>query len=289
VNDLKDENQLYHEVQRPPLHLRFVILLVALPVMFATLKHVFFNDNFGEFPKKDYLVLVLGLIAGIILPFYYLRSFFEVELKNEVISIRSWPFNRTPVRISLANLHKYRAVSYMAVGFLSMIRRHKVFSGFCTSGVQLEYINRDQIYIGAKTPVKLVEAIDLALNKNIGKQILMNLDRIQPSQLYINSSDLAQFIKDVKRPYLDFVGEIKVKQINGDFVYADDHIKPFAAYFLGMTEVKINCLEESSGDAELKKRVDWCRKDGIRTIADLRRRVVSSDDYINLWQSRIEK
>ena len=287
MQETTEDKAIYRETQRPPFMLRFIVLVVALPVLAATVKHLVLNESFGDFPKRDYFLLIIGILVGFVLPYYYLRSIFTVEVHEDGILVKSWPFLKTPHKIPIFNLSKYKTVSYMAVGFLSRIRRTSVYSGFGTSGVQLEYANRDQIYVGSRTPEKMVEAIDIALNKDIGMHILMNLDRIQPSQMYINSEKLAHFIKDLKKPFLESIGPLPVKKIDDRIVYLGGHTKAFAAYFLGLTEVRIKWVEEDINFDEYKRRIDMCRREGIHTISDLRRRVVTPEDYKELWLAKI--
>lgn len=282
-NETDSEKVLYHEVQKPPISLRLVVLLVSLPIFFATMRFLIFSGNFGHFPQRDYIMVIIGILVGFVLPVYYLRSVYEIELVDESIIIKTWPFNRIPRKIPLHNLYKYRSVSHMAVGFLSRVRQHKVYSGFGTTGVQLEFENRNQIYVGSQRPHKLVEAIDIALNKDVGKNIMMNLDRIQPTQAYINSDELARFIKDIQRPYVDYIGEVPIKKIGDHIVYIDKHTQAFAAYFLGLTEIKVKWANDDIDDAEYLKRASMCRKDGIHTIANLRTRIVSANDFKELW------
>jgi hypothetical protein len=51
-----------------------------------------------------------------------------------------------------------------------------------------------------------------------------------------------------------------------------------------------NCLHFSvSDDVSYLENVEWCRQEGIHTIADLDAREVSKDQYQVLWRDRCEQ
>ena len=120
------------------------------------------------------------------------------------------------------------------------------------------------------------------------KSFMMQLDEIQPSQLFINSEKLSLVMKisDANPRSIEF---IPVKKIGDRVVFVDGHTRAFASFLRGMSEVKVYWEEDELDWDEYEICVDWCRKEGINTIADLKERVIPSKEYQVLWLDRCEK
>jgi hypothetical protein len=118
---------------------------------------------------------------------------------------------------------------------------------------------------------------------------MMKLNEIQPSQLYISSEKLSEVMKtfDPARP--ESIEAIPIKELGNRIVFVDGHTRAYAAFLCNVPEVPVYWEnEELDGDA-YKTCVRWCKKEGIRTIADLKNRVVPQKDYEILWYKRCEK
>lgn len=120
------------------------------------------------------------------------------------------------------------------------------------------------------------------------KLFMMKLGEIQPSQLFINSEKLSLVMKtfDVTPRSIE---PIPVKKIGEQIVFVDGHTRAFAAFLKGMSEVKVYWEEDELDWDEYEVCVDWCKKEGINTIADLKERVIPSKEYQVLWLDRCEK
>jgi len=120
------------------------------------------------------------------------------------------------------------------------------------------------------------------------KSFMMQLDEIQPSQLFINSEKLSLVMKisDANPRSIEF---IPVKKIGDRVVFVDGHTRAFASFLRGMSEVKVYWEEDELDWDEYEICVDWCRKEGINTIADLKERVIPSKEYQVLWLDRCGK
>ncbi|MEM3565977.1 MAG: hypothetical protein QXK18_03785 [Candidatus Bathyarchaeia archaeon] len=82
---------------------------------------------------------------------------------------------------------------------------------------------------------------------------------------------------------------IPIKKLNGDIILVDGHTRDFAAFINGFSEVPVYWeYEELDWDA-YKICVEWCMREGIRTIADLKNRVVTQSAYEKLWYERCER
>jgi hypothetical protein len=57
----------------------------------------------------------------------------------------------------------------------------------------------------------------------------------------------------------------------------------------GISEVRVYWEEDELDWDAYEVCVDWCKKEGINTIADLKERVIPSKEYQVLWLDRCEK
>jgi len=115
---------------------------------------------------------------------------------------------------------------------------------------------------------------------------LMKLKDIQPSQLYISKKKLVKIQQklDVNNP--DSLETIPVKKQGNDIVYSDGHTRAFAAYLLGWEDVRVEWETEDLDWEMYEICVDWCKKAGIFSIADLESRVITHEEYEILWYKR---
>jgi len=123
----------------------------------------------------------------------------------------------------------------------------------------------------------------------MAKGFMMKLEEIQPSQSYISSAKLSEVAKkpDSTTPGL---GEpVLVKKLGNDVVLVDGHTRAFAAFLSGLSEVLVSWEDEELDWDEYEICVQWCKEEGIRTIADLKSRVVSREDYEKLWYRRCDE
>ena len=104
--------------------------------------------------------------------------------------------------------------------------------------------------------------------------IFVKLDQIQPSQLYINQDKLSavQTTTDFSSP--EGVQPIPVKDLGGLLVMTDGHTRAFAAYLAGLTRVSIYDDPDDLDWQAYQICVDWCRGEGIRSVADLAKKRV---------------
>ena len=121
------------------------------------------------------------------------------------------------------------------------------------------------------------------------KVFMMKLSEIQPSQLYICSEKLSEVMKAFNTVDPKMMEPIPVKKLGSDIIFVDGHTRAFAAFLCGFSEVPVYWeYEELDWDA-YKICVEWCRREGIRTIADLKNRVVLQREYEKLWYKRCKR
>ncbi|MBS7632982.1 hypothetical protein KEJ15_05100 [Candidatus Bathyarchaeota archaeon] len=123
----------------------------------------------------------------------------------------------------------------------------------------------------------------------MAKTFMMRLDRLQPSQLFISSAKLAEVMKTFDPDNVASMEPIPIKKLENDIVFVDGHTRAFAAFLHGLSAVPVYWEnEELDWDAYLVC-VGWCKSEGIRTIADLKNRVISQEEYEILWYRRCEE
>ena len=118
------------------------------------------------------------------------------------------------------------------------------------------------------------------------KTFMMKLDKIQPSQLYISSEKLSNVMKNFNANSIE---PIPVKKLGGDIIFVDGHTRAFAAYLHGLKEIPVYWEYEELDWEAYKICVEWCKKEGIYTIADLENRVIPHREYEILWYRRCEE
>jgi hypothetical protein len=121
------------------------------------------------------------------------------------------------------------------------------------------------------------------------KTFMMKLNEIQPSQLYISSEKLSEVMKTFDPTKPELIEPIPIKKLGNKIIFVDGHTRAFAAFLCNIPEIPVYWENEELDWDAYKICVEWCRKEGICTIADLKSRVVSQKDYEILWYRRCEE
>ena len=117
----------------------------------------------------------------------------------------------------------------------------------------------------------------------------MRIDRIQPSQLFISSEKLSQVLKMFIEGSWGSMEPIPIKRLGTDIVFVDGHTRALAAYLQGLQEIPVYWEDEELDWDAYAICVEWCKKEGIQTIADLKDRIASKQDYEVLWLHRCQR
>lgn len=121
------------------------------------------------------------------------------------------------------------------------------------------------------------------------ERFLMSLDKIQPSQLYINREKLARVMEILKSGGKGSLEPIPIKELNGEIVSTDGHTRALAWYLKGNSEVEVE-WEDTDLDWEAYEIcIAWCKKEGILSIADLEDRIIGPSEYQTLWLDRCRR
>jgi hypothetical protein len=118
---------------------------------------------------------------------------------------------------------------------------------------------------------------------------IMKLEQIQPSQLFINSDKLDSLLEDYDRLKPELVEPLPVKKLGNAVVLTDGHTRALAVFLRGASEARAYWDEEELDEEAYRTCVRWCRKEGVRSVPDLKNKVVSAEEYERLWVRRCEK
>jgi hypothetical protein len=118
---------------------------------------------------------------------------------------------------------------------------------------------------------------------------MMKLNEIQPSQLYISSEKLSEVMNTFDPAKPESIEPIPIKELGNRIVFVDGHTRAFAAFLCNVPEVPVYWENEELDWDAYEICVRWCQKKGIRSIADLKNRVVPQKDYEILWYRRCEE
>ncbi|MCY6960233.1 hypothetical protein [Clostridium brassicae] len=123
----------------------------------------------------------------------------------------------------------------------------------------------------------------------MSKEFIMDLNDIQPSQLYINSQKLHNVLKWFKPNEYNSYDAIPIKNLNGKIIFTDGHTRAYASYLKGVQTIKVYWDEDELDWNAYEICVEWCNLEGIKSIYDLKNRVINPDEYKILWIERCEK
>jgi len=114
----------------------------------------------------------------------------------------------------------------------------------------------------------------------------LSIDKIQLSQIYISSAKLAAVMKVFESGMEDDLEPIPIKELDGNLVSTDGHTRLLAWYLQGYKEVECEWEDLEMDWNAYRICIQWCKEEKIDTIADLKDRILSSNDYQVLWLDR---
>lgn len=111
----------------------------------------------------------------------------------------------------------------------------------------------------------------------------MNINKIQPSQLYISESKFKRVWKSFEPKNY---APIPIKELDGEIIFVDGHTRALVAYLKGIREIKVE-WETEEWDWDLYRLcVKWCKEEKIRKISDLKSRIIPEKEYKIQWLKR---
>jgi RimJ/RimL family protein N-acetyltransferase len=117
-------------------------------------------------------------------------------------------------------------------------------------------------------------------------RVYLPLLSLQPSQLYISGAKLRLAAEWFAQGGVAQMDAIPVRLFRGRHLMTDGHTRAVLAYQAGLTQVP--CYWDAD-DLDLKAYaidMQWCEEQGISSVADLASRIVSAQQYEELWRRR---
>ncbi len=114
------------------------------------------------------------------------------------------------------------------------------------------------------------------------------LVELQPSQLWVSSEKLAAVMAGRERLLPADVAPLPVKQLADCLMLTDGHTRAVAAALSGISELTVYWKTDDLDWEAYEECVRWCRDEGIRSVSDLRTRIVPPDEYQRLWYDRCD-
>lgn len=164
----KHSKTLYVERQRyNQFWLWVVILGVASIFWIGFICQVLLGGALGSDPVSTFELIVLFVLIGLGLPYFFYRMSLTTEVKPGEVRVRFWPFHLRPVKIPLHLVRDYELITYNPIadyggwgirwGF-----RGKAYNMSGNEGVQLHFYNKKPMLIGSQRAQELYKAIGRA-------------------------------------------------------------------------------------------------------------------------------
>jgi hypothetical protein len=113
-----------------------------------------------------------------------------------------------------------------------------------------------------------------------------DLSEIQPSQLYVNADKLARVEATSQENGWSGIDPVPLVRLGSRVVMTDGHTRALAAVRHGLTRIPAMWDEDDLDREAYEICVDWCEEEGIRSVANLEARVVTTGQYEALWLDR---
>ena len=110
----------------------------------------------------------------------------------------------------------------------------------------------------------------------------------RPTQLYINERKLAALEARYPPGTEARMEPVPVTRLRGAVAFTDGHTRAFLAWKRGLAEVAAYWDDSELDMGTYLQCLDWCREEGIRTIANLASRIIDDATYKVKWIARCE-
>lgn len=115
------------------------------------------------------------------------------------------------------------------------------------------------------------------------------LDSLQPSQLWVSRERLDIVLAGRTRLTPADITPLPVKQLCDSVMLTDGHTRAVAAALSGLESIEVYWETDDLDWEAYEECVKWCRDEGIRSVLDLKNRIVSPEDYRRLWHDRCDQ
>lgn len=141
-----------------------VVLGIASIFWAGFVSQVLLGNSFGNKPASDVHMVVLFLLMGLGLPFFFYRMSMTTVVQPGELQVRFWPFILRPVRIPLHTLRNYGRITYNPIrdygGWgIRWGMKGKAYNMSGSEGVLLHFYDKESLLIGSQKAGELLEAI----------------------------------------------------------------------------------------------------------------------------------
>ena len=117
----------------------------------------------------------------------------------------------------------------------------------------------------------------------------MNLNSIQPSQLYISEDKLQRVNSWFSPSEIGNYDALPIKELDGVVFFTDGHTRALVTHTSGIKTVKVYWDEDDLDWDTYRVCIKWCINEGITSIRDLSDRIISHNQYEKLWIRRCQE
>lgn len=141
-----------------------VIFGVAALFWGGFIAQVLLGGNFGSKPVSNVQLIILFVLMGIGLPWFFYSMSLTTVVRPGEIQVRLWPFHLRPVCVPLHTIRNYERITYSPIrdygGWGIRWGFHgRAFNMSGNEGVQLHFYNKKPLLIGSQRAGELLEAI----------------------------------------------------------------------------------------------------------------------------------
>ncbi|WP_161889243.1 DUF6141 family protein [Pontibacter russatus] len=141
-----------------------VVLGVSAIFWSGFVAQVLLGNSFGSRPASDVELILLFLLMGIGLPFFFYRMSMTTVVQPGELQARFWPFHLRPVRIPLRTLRGYERITYKPLrdygGWgIRWGMKGKAYNVSGNEGVLLHFYDKKPLLIGSQRAKELFDAI----------------------------------------------------------------------------------------------------------------------------------
>jgi hypothetical protein len=114
----------------------------------------------------------------------------------------------------------------------------------------------------------------------------IEIEEVQPSQLYVSEKKLQVVQKYFQKSREQELEPIPVKSLDEEIIATDGHTRGLAWFLNDHYEIPCIWEDETLDWEAYRVCVQWCKDEGIRSIADLEIRIVPHQQYQKVWLDR---
>lgn len=116
----------------------------------------------------------------------------------------------------------------------------------------------------------------------------MKINKIQPSQLYLNLKKINILLKNSNFKHIKKMDPIPIKKLNNQIIFTDGHTRAYLYWKNGCKKIIVSWEDEDLDWEVYQICVDWCKEAGIKFISDLNNRIINNDIYEEKWINRCQ-